>query len=88
MPTPKKNQSKEDWMAMCMGSPEERKTFPDQKQRAAVCFSKWTNRNKKKGKGSASIPDSYIPDPEFIKRFLEEYPQYIEEFEVENDTET
>lgn len=79
MPEPMKGQTQEKWMSMCMGSPESRKSFPEQKQRAAVCLSKWRNRNKKKAEDSTA---SYlIPDEGFITKFLEKYPEYKEFFE-------
>lgn len=50
MPTPTANESKEEWISRCMASEESRKTFPDPKQRAAFCYSKWEQKNKKKAK--------------------------------------
>lgn len=47
MPSPRKDEPKEDFISRCMGDEEARKTFPDQKQRAAFCYSQWRNRNKK-----------------------------------------
>lgn len=48
MPEPRKGEKHDEWIARCMGDEEQNKTFPEQKQRYAVCESKWTNRNKKK----------------------------------------
>lgn len=50
MPQPKKKQSLDKWMSSCMGSNEMQKSFPNQKQRLAVCYSKY---RKKHGKKSA-----------------------------------
>jgi hypothetical protein len=41
MPNPRKGETKEDYIAKFMASPEARKDFPDPKQRAAVAYSKW-----------------------------------------------
>lgn len=48
MPEPRKDETKEEWMNRCMGDEEQKKTFPDQEQRIAVCARKWDDRNKKK----------------------------------------
>ena len=50
MPTPNKGETKDEWMGRCMGSEEQRKTFPDSKQRAAVCISKWEKHIKESSK--------------------------------------
>lgn len=44
IPTPNSGESQNDFMGRCMSAMK--KEFPDQKQRTAVCFSKW---RKKKG---------------------------------------
>lgn len=44
MPTPRKGEKRKDWLDRCMGSDEQKKSFPDDKQRYAVCQSKWTRR--------------------------------------------
>ena len=41
MPTPKKNETKEDWISRCMGDSESVDTYPDEDQRYAVCSYKW-----------------------------------------------
>lgn len=48
MPSPRKGEKKDKFIGRCMGDEEARKTFPDQKQRAAFCYSQWNRRNKKK----------------------------------------
>jgi hypothetical protein len=50
MPEPREGMTKEEWMSMCMGSEESRKSFPKQDQRAAVCLSKWRRHMMKKSK--------------------------------------
>jgi hypothetical protein len=51
LPTPKKNQEESDFIASCMGSETMNKEYPNQKQRAAVCYSQYS-RKKKKNEGS------------------------------------
>jgi hypothetical protein len=41
MPDVPKDMSKKDWIPYCMGNESMKKEFPDQKQRLAVCFSKF-----------------------------------------------
>ena len=51
LPTPKKNQEENDFIASCMGSETMNKEYPNQKQRAAICYSQY-KRKKKKSEGS------------------------------------
>lgn len=48
MPDPKKDESKEEFIARFMGSEEAKKSFPDKKQRLAVANSKWEKKSKHK----------------------------------------
>ena len=41
MPTPKKTETKEEWIERCMSDQESIDTFPDEDQRFAVCSYKW-----------------------------------------------
>ena len=41
MPTPRKTETKEDWINRCMGDQESIDTYPDEDQRFAVCSYKW-----------------------------------------------
>lgn len=66
MPTPRKGETKDAWISRCMGDGEERKTFPDQKQRAAVCFNKWKKHLKDSG---ASLEDIEKFEKEFKERY-------------------
>lgn len=51
--SPKKDESQKDFIKSCMGDKEANKTFPDQKQRAAVCYGIWKkSKSKKKVKAS------------------------------------
>ena len=44
MPDPQKNESQKKYIERCMSSEESKKSFPDIKQRAAFCFSKWKSK--------------------------------------------
>ncbi len=48
MPRPIQSESKEEYIARFMESPEARSDYPDQKQRAAVAYSMWEHRNEMK----------------------------------------
>lgn len=50
LPKVKKGQKEQDFISDCMGDKEANKKFPDQKQRAGVCFSIWKQSKKKKAK--------------------------------------
>jgi len=43
MPKPKKGESKDEFISRCMGYDDMQKY--DQKQRAAICYSYWRNKN-------------------------------------------
>ena len=45
MPDPHADESESDYVSRFMASPEARKDFPDEKQRAAVAYKKWRERN-------------------------------------------
>lgn len=62
MPYPKEGEKKEDYISRCMKSEEMNKKHPEQKERAAVCFSFWENKDKKKDKGSISDIDIIVTD--------------------------
>jgi len=51
MPYPRPNEKQDDYIARCMASEESIKSFPDQSQRAAFCYSAWRNRAKKHESG-------------------------------------
>ncbi len=46
LPTPKADEAEADFVSRFMGDKEANATFPDQKQRSAVAYEKWKNRNK------------------------------------------
>lgn len=45
MPSPNKGESKSDFISRCMGDSEANSSFPDQKQRAAFCYSQWERKH-------------------------------------------
>jgi hypothetical protein len=51
--TPKKSEKQDDFVSRCMGDETMNKDFPDQKQRAAVCYSQF-----KKGNASVEASES------------------------------
>lgn len=46
LPKPNKGESKDKFISRCMGSSTMNSEFPDQKQRAAVCYSQWKGKKK------------------------------------------
>ena len=48
MPSPNKGERQEDFISRCLSSDESNKTFPEQSQRAAFCYSQWRNKDKNK----------------------------------------
>lgn len=47
MPTPRDDESKDDWMERCMESEESKDTFPDVEQRRAFCLNTWEEKAQK-----------------------------------------
>jgi len=45
MPSPNKGEKKKAFISRCMGSKEANKTFPDQEQRSAFCYSQWSRKD-------------------------------------------
>jgi len=45
--TPKKSEKQGDFVSRCMGDETMNKDFPNQKQRAAVCYSQWGDKKAK-----------------------------------------
>lgn len=44
MPTPRSNESQQEFVSRCIGDPEAQSTFPDPSQRAAFCYSQYRRR--------------------------------------------
>lgn len=47
MPDPRSGESRQEFVSRCMGDAEARRSFPDQKQRAAFCHSKFERKRKR-----------------------------------------
>lgn len=45
IPKPEKGEARSNYVARCMRSSDMRSEFKDVKQRSAVCFQKWRERN-------------------------------------------
>lgn len=64
IPTPKKGQSKSEFISQCMGNPTMINEFPDQKQRAAVCYSKYEDKKSKASYVIKANQEEYIYETE------------------------
>ena len=62
LPKPSKNQKQSEFISKCMGDNTMNKDFPQQKQRAAVCYSQF----KRKVKASESLDWEDSSDESFI----------------------
>lgn len=58
--TKKKGQSKSQFMQECMSDPESKKTFPDLKQRLAVCFRRFGEKKAKAAYVISTASDEFI----------------------------
>ena len=63
LPKPSKGQKKDEFISSCMANPTMLKEYPDQKQRAAVCYSQAGEKLESKSKGM----DEKDFDPEQLK---------------------
>lgn len=52
LPKPNENEKEQAFVSRCMGNPTMNKEYPDQKQRAAICYSQF---RRKKAKGSEPV---------------------------------
>lgn len=50
MPSPNKDEKRDDFISRCMSDEEAKRDFPNSKQRVAFCISKWEDKDKKKDK--------------------------------------
>lgn len=62
LPKPRKNEKQSEFVSKCMGDPTMNKDFPQQKQRAAVCYSQF----KRKAKASESLEWEDCSDESFL----------------------
>ena len=63
LPSPSGKQDKSGFISSCMSNDNMRKEFPDQKQRAAVCYSKW-----KRAKGTIEV--------DFVDQIIKELDKF------------
>tara|TARA_B100000700_G_C14302216_1_gene515374 strand:- start:76 stop:285 length:210 start_codon:yes stop_codon:yes gene_type:complete len=64
LPSPKGKQNEQSFVSSCMSDDGMKKEFPNQKQRAAVCYSQY--KQAKKVKGSENLEWSDLSDEEYI----------------------
>ncbi len=46
LPKPKPFEKQTEFISRCMGTDIMKKEYPDNKQRLAICYSQWRNKNK------------------------------------------
>ena len=86
VPKPAKNEDKNKFMSRCIGfmhgengkKPEGQRWTRD--QMTAICYSQWRKSDK-----ASFDEDERESDEEFVKKFLDKYPQYKPYFEQEED---
>jgi len=61
---PKKSEKQSDFIERCMGNKTMNSEYPDQKQRSAVCYTQWKNKDKKSK--SAFDPAEMIVQAEYL----------------------
>ena len=68
IPSPNKGEQKDAFISRCMGNPVMNKEFPDQKQRAGVCYSQWSKSKQMALKFNYQVPitEKGIIDDNFI----------------------
>ncbi len=49
IPTPSKREKRSDFISSCMSDEVMNKDYPDNKQRAAICYSQWERKKSKAG---------------------------------------
>lgn len=60
IPSPRKRESKNDFISRCMGDSVMNDEFTDQKQRAAVCYQKWSDKEAKAAFVIHAADDTFI----------------------------
>ena len=58
MPTPAAGESKNEFVARCMGDSEARQDFPNAQQRIAFCYSVWESEKKTPSREEGSNAES------------------------------
>lgn len=58
IPSPKKQEKQPTFVSRCMGDETMLKEYPDQKQRAAICYSQYRKaKTQKQAQGSSEEPE-------------------------------
>lgn len=73
IPAPGKEETREKFVSRCMSNSVMKSEFPENKQRLAVCFSKWKEHKKKKESSQESLPEDTVE--KLIEAFLEKHPE-------------
>lgn len=66
LPKPRAGESQDDFIGRCMGDAQDE--FPDEDQRAAVCFDLWRDRNKEDISGDDLAEDGGLQEPDTGRR--------------------
>jgi len=56
MPAPNPNEGQQEFISRCMGDAEARRSFPNEQQRAAFCYSQWNHRPHMAAMNSCDMP--------------------------------
>ena len=67
LPTPNEGESEQEFVSRCMGDPVTNTDFPDQEQRAGVCYSQWRGEEKTTTATDDAQTDSTTPDGNALK---------------------
>lgn len=70
IPTPGKDESKDKFIARCMGNDVMNSEFPDSKQRYAVCQSKWKAEKEKDAEQEETKEEQKLPE-QLLEKALE-----------------
>lgn len=60
IPSPSKSESRNEFISRCMGDSVMNSEYKDQKQRAAICYSKWEEKSKKAASIVTTSNDEFI----------------------------
>lgn len=64
VPSPRKDEERQAFISRCMGDTSMKREFPEQEQRAAVCFRQW--RTKKRASAYAPLSGVWAIQPEWL----------------------
>lgn len=73
IPTPHKGEKQDDFMHRCMSNEVMKKEFPENKQRVAVCMSKWRKKSEKEE--SSNLHDDTVEH--LINSFISRHPELL-----------